>query len=323
MYITGANPRTYNGLFVVSTGSTALTPTRFRICMNADPGTYLTGGTAVSGSEISALSWSASLASATLSSSLASPSVLSRRIYGTTPASYSTSAPLARADSTHFTYSLIPASSPGPFTAETPPGMMVVQASSLPPKSYLNHSLLPLAADVHVRVDVTRSYDSASHRALLNIRTYVGDTFGELPDTCSASDFTDLTEDLSALCPNRIVTIEQDSVPIADLATITGATWSANQVTITTASNHGIAEGAQITVSGITPAVFNGVYTAHIVNGTTLTYALPLAADPGGGSGGAIQPLTTVYFGFTTARGSSNESENQSITILGLQLHSQ
>ncbi|HEY2678639.1 MAG TPA: hypothetical protein VGI65_16830, partial [Steroidobacteraceae bacterium] len=48
---------------------------------------------------------------------------------------------------------------------------------------------------------------------------------------------------------------------------ITTATWAAGQATYTTAAPHGFAVGASVTVSGVSPAGFNGTFTT--LTGTT------------------------------------------------------
>jgi hypothetical protein len=44
--------------------------------------------------------------------------------------------------------------------------------------------------------------------------------------------------------------------------------------TLTTASAHGLATGNQISISGCTPAAYNGVYTITVVNSTSFTYTM-------------------------------------------------
>ena len=50
--------------------------------------------------------------------------------------------------------------------------------------------------------------------------------------------------------------------------------------TLTTASAHGLATGNQISISGCTPAAYNGVYTITVVNSTSFTYTM--ASVPSG-----------------------------------------
>lgn len=329
VYVTGVTPRSYSGTYTLTSGSSTTFPNRFRYCLTSNPGSYTSGGTAVAGNEISALSWSSGSATAIFTSSLTLPSGTNstyRSLAGITPPGYMTSATLNKNSATNFYYSL--GSDPGgTFSTESPKGMMVVQSSTSAPYSYLNYSSLPTSTNIHVRLDISRSYDSTNHVALLNLKAYVGDTFGSAPDTCSSSDFQDLTEDLADLCPYRTVTLQQDSIPVSALvapSNIASIAWSSGTqlVTVTTATAHGLINGASVTLSGITPSAYNGTYTITVMDSTHFTYSL--TSDPGSYvSGGDVQPLSTVYFGFTTARSTSNSAEDQSATISGLILRSQ
>lgn len=82
---------------------------------------------------------------------------------------------------------------------------------------------------------------------------------------------------------------------------ITAASWastSGGQATLTTTSAHGLSVGSDFTVSGITPAAYNGTFKAIAgTTGSTIVYALPLATTPGAGSafgtlvaGGGVLP---------------------------------
>lgn len=70
--------------------------------------------------------------------------------------------------------------------------------------------------------------------------------------------------------------------------TITAGSWSTGVVSLTTNSAHGISPGGVFTVSGISPAGYNGTFVAAAgTTGSTLTYAL--AVNPGAYvSGGAL-----------------------------------
>lgn len=69
---------------------------------------------------------------------------------------------------------------------------------------------------------------------------------------------------------------------------ITAASWAntnGGQATLTTTTAHGIAVGSDFTVSGVTPAAYNGTFKAITgTTGSTLVYALPLATTPGAGT---------------------------------------
>lgn len=61
---------------------------------------------------------------------------------------------------------------------------------------------------------------------------------------------------------------------------ITAASWSAGQTTWTTTTNHGVAVGEHFTISGMTPAGYNGDFVA--VTGTaTNSLVANVAANPG------------------------------------------
>lgn len=69
---------------------------------------------------------------------------------------------------------------------------------------------------------------------------------------------------------------------------ITAAAWAntnGGQATLTTTTAHGVAVGSDFTITGVTPAAYNGTFTALAgTAGSSLVYALPLAATPGAGT---------------------------------------
>jgi phage tail sheath gpL-like len=73
---------------------------------------------------------------------------------------------------------------------------------------------------------------------------------------------------------------------------ITTATWTAGQATYTTGTPHGFAVGAPITVSGVSPAGFNGNFTTLTgTTGSTIVVAMP--TTPGAFvSGGSVSGPT-------------------------------
>jgi uncharacterized phage protein gp47/JayE len=66
---------------------------------------------------------------------------------------------------------------------------------------------------------------------------------------------------------------------LADSLNIISATWSASTVTIQTASNHNLASGINVTIAGMTPTGYNGVYSILVTAGDKFSY--PLESDPG------------------------------------------
>lgn len=75
---------------------------------------------------------------------------------------------------------------------------------------------MPLDTDIHVRLDVARSYDAAKRQATITLRAYIGDNFSN--GSCGLSDFKDFSRDLSETCPVRAPTIEQAGIVINDVA---------------------------------------------------------------------------------------------------------
>ena len=68
--------------------------------------------------------------------------------------------------------------------------------------------------------------------------------------------------------------------PVEPAEPITTVAWSGGVVTVTTPTPHGYAVGDDVTLSGITPAGYNGDWTvASVPSSTTWTYAL--ATNPG------------------------------------------
>jgi hypothetical protein len=158
---------------------------------------------------------------------------------------------------------------------------------------------------------------------MLSLKAYIGSAF-PLADACGLEDLKNLSANLESLCPSRVVTLRQDSVPVSVLAQFSSATWSSatNLVTVTTSAAHGLVSGARITILGATPTAYNGTRTITVTGSNTFTYSS--ATDPGSYvSGGDIAPFSTFFFGFTNARGSTNTGENQSVAISGLMLRSQ
>jgi hypothetical protein len=322
--VSGIDPPSYNGTYkVLSSGLSTTRPYRFRYSIASDPGTYVSGGTAnkVIGAELSNLAW-ALLGPATADTSAVHGFANGQNIttFGMTPNAYGTTANLTLVNATQFTYPL--ADPGGSFSTETPAGMAMVKSTDahLPYTAGYRFGF-PTATTIYVRLDLNRRYDSTNHVAVLDMKAYVGDSF-PLADACTPALMQDLSRDLSALCPSRGVTLQQDSIPIKALATVSSAAWSSGVVTVTTATAHGLVSGASVTISGASPTAYNGTFPITVTGANTFTYAA--ATSPGTYvSGGDIEPLSTFYFGFTNGRGSSNAGENQSITIYNLLMRSQ
>ena len=87
--------------------------------------------------------------------------------------------------------------------------------------------------------------------------------------------------------------------PLATV-TITGATWATGQATYTTSAPHGYTVGETITITGMSPGGYNGVFvTAAGTTGSTIV--VPMTTNPGtfvsGGSasqGNKLAKMTTM-----------------------------
>ena len=221
--ISGASPSAYNGTNRI----TVIDSTHFRYFRSTTPGTYGSGGTIaiaggtstvmaspISNSTINAVSWASSSATVTTAAAHGLTAGQSVHISGAYPAGYNGRYVVSVVDSTHFTYSL--ATDPGgSFVAGTysNPGISTVKSSDV----FLPYSKTPYDTTIHVRLDITRSYDALKHTATLTFKGYVGDTF-DISGNCVLADFKNFSRDLSELCPVRTPTIEQDGILFNDAA---------------------------------------------------------------------------------------------------------
>ena len=87
--------------------------------------------------------------------------------------------------------------------------------------------------------------------------------------TLSANSYSLLTQ------PSDLTAILAGSITISTI------TWTSSVVTVTLASAHGIPSSDVVegTISGMTPAGYNGTFAMTSTGTTTLTY--PLASNPG------------------------------------------
>lgn len=69
------------------------------------------------------------------------------------------------------------------------------------------------------------------------------------------------------------------AAPVLQNRTITAASWLAGVVSFTVSADHGYTVGERITVTGMTPAAYNGVYIVTSTP-TTTSFTAALAADP-------------------------------------------
>lgn len=66
--------------------------------------------------------------------------------------------------------------------------------------------------------------------------------------------------------------------------TISSITASGTTATLTTSAAHGLTTGDQVSITGATPAAYNGTYTVTVTSPTTFTYVM--ASAPGGNATG-------------------------------------
>jgi hypothetical protein len=315
--VTGISPVGYNGVYVVATTPSV---TSLTYALASNPGAYSSGGNITRTLSITSANWSAGSATVTTSAAHGLVSGQYVNIANIAPSGYDGTYAVTVVDATHFTYAL--AADPGGSypAASSPTGFATVKSSD----ADLPYSgTIPFAAAIHVRLDISRSYDTTTKKSTYTLRTYVTDRFAN----CTLTDYLNLARDLSTLC-GQSPTIGQDGVVVSDISTpanITAASWSTSTrlVTVTTSAAHGLVSGQSVNISGVAPAAYNGSYKATVLNATQFTF--PLASDPTAYSAGgtvAAQALSAVYFGFTSARGTSS-NDNQNVVISNLILRSE
>lgn len=219
VYIGGVTPAGYNGVYAVTSvpSTTSFTYTLANAGLAAGAG-GLVAIAAPTGATISAAAWSPSNGGTATVTTTAAHGFAGGQIVnigGIAPGGYNGAYAIALIDATNFSYPL--ASDPGGSFAQAEfatPGIATVKSSDV----YLPYNgAMPLDTDIHVRLDVSRSYDAARHQATLTLRAYIGDTFA-LAGNCALTDFKNFSRDLSALCPIRTPSIEQNGVLVNDMA---------------------------------------------------------------------------------------------------------
>lgn len=182
-------------------------------------------------------------------------------------------------------------------------GIRTVQASD----AHLPYAgSFPLNTDIHVRLDVAKSFDgaevaagrwsSADGKATLvtakphglssgqrvtvsgvNPPGYDGTFVVTVPDGIRIS--------YSAADPGVYVAGGHVAAPTA--VPVAAASWAAGTVTLVTAAAHGFADAQPVSLSGTTPSAYDGTYAVEVVDATQLRFAL--GADPGAYvSGGSL-----------------------------------
>lgn len=89
--------------------------------------------------------------------------------------------------------------------------------------------------------------------------------------------------------------MQRGAATTATPQTISTITSSGNTATVTTSAAHGLASGANVTVTGATPSAYNGTYLITVLTTTTFTYTTAVA--PGGAATvvGAYTAQNIVY----------------------------
>jgi hypothetical protein len=218
VYINGVTPAGYNGVYAITSVPSS---TSFNIGLpNAGLAAGAGGLVAVAApanATISSAVWSSSNGgAATLATSAAHGFTTGQvvNISGVSPGGYNGAFAITVINATNFSYAL--STDPGGSFAATTfatPGIATVKSSDL---LLPYNGTMPKDTDIHVRLDVNRSYDAARHQATLTLRAYIGDNFST--GNCGLADFKNFTRDLSVLCPIRTPTIEQSGIVINDIA---------------------------------------------------------------------------------------------------------
>jgi hypothetical protein len=216
--ISGTTPAGYNGVFSVAVTDA----THFTIPLAANPGAYSAGGSVkfggggmtssvmasgVSSANITGATWSRATARATLVTAAAHGLVAGQRVHvaGVSPTGYNGTFTVASATTTapyQFTYAL----------ADDPGGSF---AGGVFARPGIATTTMPTATDIHVRLDLRRSYDAATRQATLHMKAYVGNPTDFF---CLTADFQNLARDLPEICAPPAATIEQSGVVINDVA---------------------------------------------------------------------------------------------------------
>ena len=207
--ISGIRPAGYNGTYQIVSIPGAQT---FTVSLASNPGSYSVAGYVTATNKIASAAWASGTVTVTTAINHGLSTGEMVNVSGISPAGYNGSYPVTATDATHFTYALA-TNLGGSFTGGTfaVPGIATVKSPYFPAGG-----LMPLASDIHVRLDVSRAYDVLTKRATLTLKAYVNSLF-PLADNCLSSDFQNLARDLSFFCPLRTPTIEQDNIVINDV----------------------------------------------------------------------------------------------------------
>ncbi len=228
------------------------------------------------------------------------------------PAGYNGTYPIALIDATRFAYTA--GTDPGPFVSggsvSPPAGIKNVQSSD-PHLPYAG--TLPLNTDIHVRLDVGKSFDAilvqsgvwtaatgsvtvttfSPHGLRSNQRVTIS---GIIPAAYNGSHRITVVDTrrfsyVLGAAPGNYVSGGRITAPLN--VALQSASWAGNAATIITATAHGFVTGQPVSVAGIVPSAYNGTFPVVVVDPTRFSYAL--GSDPGGYlSGGTLTPAVAL-----------------------------
>ncbi len=90
--------------------------------------------------------------------------------------------------------------------------------------------------------------------------------------------------------------VQQEASNLNELSTITQSlTWTTDVVTVTTTTNHNLVSGDSVTILGVLPLTYNGLFTITVTGATTFTYPL-IVADPGTATAQGTVTVEYAYF---------------------------
>lgn len=89
--------------------------------------------------------------------------------------------------------------------------------------------------------------------------------------------------------------IQRGSASTVSAQTISSITASGTTATLTTGLAHGLTSGAVVTVSGATPAAYNGTYTITVLTTTTFTFVTAVAPGAAATTVGTYTAQNVVY----------------------------
>ncbi len=215
VYITGVTPSGYNGVYAVASVPSTTSFTYGLANAGLAVGSAF-GSVAIAtpaSTTISSAAWaSTNGGTATLDTSAAHGFTNGQivNIAGISPGGYNGAYAITVVSTTQFSYALT-TDPGGSFAAATfaTPGIATVKSTDL---LLPYNGAMPLDTDIHVRLDVGRSYDASTHQATLTLRAYIGDNFST--GSCDLSDFQNFSRDLSVLCPIRTPTVEQSGISL-------------------------------------------------------------------------------------------------------------